>query len=121
MDGVHWPREIDPNELDPDEDLPEYLRVFAELGFVECDTDELEAGVEKIAILASGSSFEHVAYQTPDGEWSSKIGKANDIRHQLLNDLKGRPPGGYPGEAIFMARRRQPHELADSGTGLLLP
>ena len=121
VDGLYWPHDIDPDDLDPDQDLPEYVRVFRELGFAECDDDRLEEGVEKIAIFAAGLAFEHVAYQAPDGEWSSKMGPYNDIRHELLEDLIGNPPGGYTRVVIFMARPRQPHELADSNMGLLLP
>jgi hypothetical protein len=121
VDGYYWPRNIDPDDLDPDDDLNEYMRTFSELGFVECGSGELEAGVEKIAIFASDSSFEHVAYQAPDGLWSSKLGILNDIRHNSPDDLVGPPPGAYANVTTFMARPRQPHDLADSATGLLLP
>jgi hypothetical protein len=49
------------------------------------------------------------------------MGPYNDIRHQLLDDPIGPPPGGYTRVVTFMARPREPHELAESRTGLLLP
>ncbi len=121
VDGFFWPRVINPADLDPDDDLDEYVRMFSELGFTACENGELEPGLEKIAIFASCSSFQHVAYQAPDGAWSSKLGFLNDIRHKSPDDLVGPQPGAYPNVAAFMARPRQPHELADSKTGLLLP
>jgi hypothetical protein len=121
VDGFYWPRQIDPDDLDPDEDLAEYLRMFVERGFNECEDGQLETDVEKIAIFASGSSFEHVAYQAPDGQWSSKMGPFNDIRHPLVADLVGTPPGGFTGVATYLARPRLSHELADTSTGILLP
>jgi len=121
VDGFFWPRAVDPDELHPDDDLDEYLAVFSEKGFVECVDSSLEQGVEKIAVFTSGTSFSHVAFQTSDGEWSSKMGPLHDIRHQRLEDLIGPPPGGFSEIRVFMSRPRVPHDLADSRTGLLLP
>lgn len=121
LDGAYWPRMVDPEDLPIDADLPEYLHVFESIGFKECSDDALELGIEKIAVYAEGQRFDHVAYQRPDGEWSSKMGPYNDIRHSSAGVLIGARPGGYPAVALYMARDRQPHELADSEAGLLLP
>ncbi len=121
IDGGYWPRAVDPSMLDPDDDLDEFLWMFTEFGFEECLDGDLEEGIEKIAIYALGSSFHHVAYQASDGQWSSKLGFGNDIRHLVPSGLVGPLPGAYPDVAIYMARSRQPHELADSPTGLILP
>ena len=120
MDGGYWPRAISEEELESG-DLPEYERVFTELGFERCANGALVAGVEKIAIYANGDDFAHVAYQRRDGSWSSKLGKLNDIRHDDATSVSGRNAMEYPAIQFFMARPRQRHELADSEVGLLLP
>jgi hypothetical protein len=120
VDGAYWPRAVDPEDLPIDADLPEYLEVFGSLGFVECADATLEPGVEKIAIYAEGQRFDHVAYQRSDGEWSSKMGPYNDIRHESTDVLIGARPGGYPAVALYMARDREPHAVADSESGLLM-
>jgi hypothetical protein len=120
LDGGYWPREVEEADLE-DGDLDEYLYVFSLLGFTTCEGDGLEAGVEKIAVFGSPNEFAHVAYQRPDGEWSSKLGKLNDLRHGCVASLSG--PGGFEYDAVylFMSRPREQHALADSDSGLLLP
>ncbi len=120
LQGGFWPRPVDASELE-DGDLDEYVRQFAAVGFQECRDGALEAVTEKIAIYADGEDFAHVAYQRPDGAWSSKLGKLNDVRHKSATAVSGPSALEYPGIALYMARPRQPHELADSPTGLLLP
>lgn len=119
LDGAYWPREIDEDELD-EGDLEEYLTVFESYGFRRCADGELEDGVEKIAVHAAEGMFSHVAFQRPDGDWSSKLGMLNDVRYECVASLCG---GGsqYPGVSVFMSRTRQAHALADSASGLLLP
>jgi hypothetical protein len=119
LDGAYWPRQVEEADL-KDGDLSEYLYVFGLMGFTICEDDELEVGMEKIAIFGSASDFAHVAYQRVDGEWSSKLGKLNDVRHECAASLSG--PGGceYDPICLFMSRPREPHELADSAAGLIL-
>ena len=120
LDGAYWPRDVSDDELE-DGDLPEYERVFRALGFERCADGNLVAGFEKIAVYANNDDFAHVAYQRPDGSWSSKLGKLNDIRHDDAKSVSGSTSTEYPGIQFFMTRQRQPHELADSESGLLLP
>jgi hypothetical protein len=120
FDGGTWPREVSDEELDAG-DLSEFVRLFEGWGYQSCDDGRLEEGVEKIAVYAAGDDFDHVAYQRPDGTWSSKLGRLNDIRHDDENALAG--PGGfeYAPVQLYMSRQREPHEVADSAAGLLLP
>jgi hypothetical protein len=125
LDGAFWPRVVADADLDVDDDLHEYTYMFGSLGFEECGDGALEDGVEKIALYAKetdiGASFDHVAFQTSDGKWSSKLGKLNDIRHANPTSVSGDGFQEYAPVALFMKRPRQPHDLADLPTGLLLP
>jgi hypothetical protein len=120
LDGGTWFREVSEADLDAG-DLAEYLALFREWGFEECGDGELVDGVEKIAVYAAESEFAHVAYQRVDGEWSSKLGKLNDVRHECVASLSGPGAFEYPVVRLFMVRPREAHALANSESGLLLP
>ena len=57
--------------------------LFWQAGFEPCDDGGLVAGTEKIALFAIGDEFTHVAKQTAEGHWSSKLGEDCDIEHEL--------------------------------------
>jgi len=76
--------------------------MFSGLGFELCDNGVLEAGFAKIALYAKGGEFMHVALQSPQGKWSSKIGGLEDIEHDTLEVLQG-DAYGYP--KIFMKKK----------------
>jgi hypothetical protein len=120
LDGAFWPRKVSEEELE-NGDLPEYERVFRGLGYERCSDDSLVPGLEKIAVYANEDEFAHVSYQRADGTWSSKLGKLNDVKHANASSVSGPAATEYPSIKFFMARTRQPHELADSESGLLLP
>ena len=68
-----------------------------------CETGQSEPGVEKIAIYVDDNDVpQHVARQLPDGNWTSKLGKGEDIQHDSLDGLEG---DLYGKVAIFMMRR----------------
>jgi hypothetical protein len=82
--GYYWPEGVR-----RDDTVEAWCELFALHGYVECDTDALEAGVEKIAVYASSDGdASHVARQLPSGEWTSKIGKLEDIQHRTLASLR---------------------------------
>jgi hypothetical protein len=114
-DGFHWPVPA------ADDSLQGHIVVFEHLGFCRCDDGDLEEGIEKIAVYGSDESFEHVAFQRPDGKWSSKLGELSDIRHDRLESIQGTGVFEYGRVVAYMRRSREPHELADSDTGLLTP
>ena len=58
--------------------------MFESLGYEECVSENLEIGVEKIALYALGGVPTHAARQKQDGSWTSKIGNHIDIAHTLL-------------------------------------
>lgn len=83
-----------------------FIAAFATLGYAPCSSSELEQGVEKIALYVSNGRPTHAARQLPDGTWTSKCGRAEDIRHAL---------GGLSGEVygeptVFLSRPRRASE-----------
>ena len=70
-----------------------WTRAFEALGYQPCETRELQPGVEKVAIYVdSGGAPQHVARQLATGHWTSKIGKMEDIEHEL-DGLEGESYG----------------------------
>jgi len=68
--------------------VPAFREAFATLGYAECAEDRLEAGYEKVALFALAGTPKHVSRQLPSGRWTSKLGKKQDIEHEL-HDLTG--------------------------------
>jgi hypothetical protein len=65
-------------------------RLFESLGFQRCADDAaLEEGFTKVAIYGDADGYTHAARQLPDGRWTSKIGKLQDIEHDTLASLTG--------------------------------
>jgi hypothetical protein len=84
-----WPAEV-PHE----ETLTAFEILFGRYGFVACATEELDPGVEKAALFATADGFPtHAARQLPSGRWTSKLGKSEDIEHDL-HAIEGEVYGG---------------------------
>ena len=79
-----------------------FIAAFATLGYAVCETGELADGVEKVALYVANGRPTHAARQLDDGAWSSKCGRAEDIRH-VLTSLAGEI---YGEPTIFLARPR---------------
>lgn len=80
-----------------------YQAAFETLGFVITGDSSFRQGFEKIAIFHKDSVPAHVAKQTSDGLWSSKLGQSFDIAH----DLEGMQGLEYGEIAFFMERPRR--------------
>ena len=79
LDGYHW---ID--DVPRGESIAGFVTAFQVLRFELCDSSDLERGFEKIAIYADDASNPtHVARQLPSGRWTSKLGRYEDIEHDL--------------------------------------
>jgi hypothetical protein len=66
-----------------------FLAVFTMRGFEPGASETLEDGVEKIALFVNASGKPtHAARQLPSGRWTSKLGRGEDIEHDL-QDLTG--------------------------------
>ena len=82
--GCYWPPGV------PRENTREaVIKVFEMHGYTNCDSGELEPGYEKVAIYErSDTGIEHAARQLQDGEWTSKIGEWEDIRHRTPQSVE---------------------------------
>lgn len=86
--GPYWPDGI-PKE----ESLEAFTQAYGRLGYAPCESEELEAGSEKVALyVGNDGRVLHAARQLQDGSWTSKLGEAWDIRHKL-NGLEGEAYG----------------------------
>lgn len=82
-----------------------WASAFRLLNYRPCDSRELEAGIEKIAIYEHAGKPTHVARQLESGEWTSKLGPDEDIHHNTLQALEGDPPA-Y-GEVVHVMKRQR--------------
>ncbi|MFT4557125.1 MAG: DUF7689 domain-containing protein [Planctomycetales bacterium] len=87
--GIFWPLEISRDE----HGIGVLVAAFKSLGFVECSDGTLQSGFEKVALYGSTFMYTHAARQLPDGKWTSKLGKAEDVTHDSPGDLAGGPYG----------------------------
>lgn len=93
----YWPRSAPRSHT-----VMAYQAALATKGFVETNDSSLSEGVEKIAIFHINRVPTHVARQTADGLWTSKLGQSFDIQH----DLQGLVGKEYGEIALFMQRKR---------------
>lgn len=83
-DSRYWPDGI-PRE----ETIAAFLAAFAFLGYVPCEEESAEEGVEKVALFATAEGEPtHAARQLLVGRWTSKLGELDDIEHNL-HDISG--------------------------------
>lgn len=84
-----WPAGIPYQET-----VEAFEALFALFGFSPCQSEIPEDGIEKIALFADAISIPtHAARQLPNGRWTSKLGMAEDIEHDLRaieGDVYGR-------------------------------
>lgn len=99
LPGYYWPPGV-PRE----ETLEAYILAFGTLGFELCQDPTVEDGYAKLALYANADGEpKHAALQLADGQWMSKIGRFEDIRHRTIEGLAG-PLYGQP--ARFLRRLR---------------
>ncbi len=89
-----------------DSPIDSVVELFRAAGYELCDDGMLEAEHEKIAIYVKDGEPTHAARQLGDGQWTSKLGKYEDIEHDSLDALNGDGFGEYGGVALFMVRPR---------------
>ena len=86
-----------------EETVNDFIRTFQTLGFETCAGEELEKGLEKIAIyVGADGKPTHAARQLANGSWTSKLGAWEDVRHSL----RGLTGDRYGEVAHFMRRPR---------------
>ncbi len=90
-----------------EETIEAFVEAYATLGFQECANDSFEAGIEKIALFAINIHSivipTHAARQLDSGEWTSKMGSLEDIKHTTCAAPSG-PIYGRP--VCYLARPR---------------
>jgi hypothetical protein len=75
----YWPLEI-PRE----ETVDAFVRAFEMLGYRCCENAFREESYEKIAIYVdSRNKPTHMARQLNSGRWTSKLGRLEDVEHDL--------------------------------------
>ena len=84
------------------------MQAFARLGYKSCFNASLDTGSEKIAIFGKENEDgavipTHAALQLESGEWTSKLGPLEDVRHKKLDSVNG-PVYGKP--ICYMSRPR---------------
>jgi len=90
--------------------LVAFIQAYRTRGYEVCADGTLEPGIEKIAIYGTVNQDDgsiiptHAALQLETGEWTSKMGPLEDIRHKTVNDVNG-PLYGEPRR--YMSRPRQ--------------
>lgn len=76
---AYWPSNVPTQET-----LDAFIKAFGTLGFIPCVEPHMEHGYEKIALYVdSNGKPTHAARQLPNGRWTSKLGKIEDIEHEL--------------------------------------
>ena len=107
MDRWWWPDAFCqyywPPEVDRDESIDSFVRVFQHLGYEPCVDAELETGVERVAIFALHGAPTHAARQLPNGHWTSKLGRDVDISHSLAGLVGANSPYG---QVVVIMKRR---------------
>lgn len=90
--------------------LDAFIQAYKTLGFELCNDGSREGGVEKLAIYGLDNPSTgliiptHAALQLESGEWTSKMGALEDIKHKTVHDVNG-PVYGEP--RCYMSRQRQ--------------
>jgi hypothetical protein len=98
--GVYWP--IPAPEGDYGIGVLE--QAFLSLGYRDSADGSLEEGFVKVALYGSSLLYAHAARQLPNGKWTSKLGRAEDIEHDTPDDVAG----GLYGEVVQFMRRPLP-------------
>lgn len=111
-----WPDEFDqyywPEGIPHRSTLDAFVQAFQALGFELCEESRLEMGWDKAAIFAKEDGVPtHAARQLPDGAWTSKLGKLEDIMHPELDHVSG----SEYGDPVVILRRRSAKPAEASG------
>jgi hypothetical protein len=110
--GYYWPPEAKTGDY-----IDALESAFEVIGFTQCDNGDLEDGYEKVALYVdSNGKWTHAAKQLPDGNWSSKLGNAEDIAHRSPHCFGG---SDYEDVMRFMRRplkRNEKGELINAHT-----
>jgi len=92
VDALWWPADPDgywspgvPDELT----VAAMAAALGTVGYVPCAGGDLEPGFEKAAVYARSDVPTHVARQSADGRWSSKLGRDCVVGHATPGGVEG--------------------------------
>lgn len=106
--GSYWP--VDASV----ETLEAFTAAYGTCGFSICDKQsrDLEVGVERVAIYVDVDGVPtHAARQLPNGRWTSKLGRWEDIQHDTLEAIEDRDNMGLGyGKVALILKRPAPAE-----------
>jgi hypothetical protein len=83
LPGYRWPN------VERNPTVENLVAMFAKMGYQICDSACLENGFEKVALYEKAGLWTHASRQLPNGRWSSKLGREEDIEHAMPDDLSG--------------------------------
>jgi hypothetical protein len=114
-DLIHWwwpagdaPTKDWPHSVARELTLDAFNAAFATLGYVGGADESVESGMEKVALFADATGTPtHAARQLISGRWTSKLGEAEDIEHEL-RALEGEIYGSV---AVILKRPRNPAQV----------
>lgn len=87
--GYYWPADAKVGY-----ELEALISAYETLGYMLCDSPDLESGFEKVALYADDQGeWKHAAKQLLDGKWSSKLGEREDVSHGDPDDVSGKING----------------------------
>jgi hypothetical protein len=101
--GVYWPIPVAPDAYG----ISALAQALRAVGFEPCADGRPEAGYDKVALYSDGLFYTHAARQLPNGRWTSKLGRSEDIEHDTPDAVAG---GAY-GEVVQFLRRAVPSAL----------
>lgn len=106
--GWWWPGDPDksfwPPAIPRVETIEAFEALFAHLGFTPSPDETPEPGVEKVALFATPDGRPtHAARQLASGRWTSKLGRSEDIEHELRAIA-----GDVYGQVVRVFRRPAP-------------
>ena len=102
--GIHWPEGVPLEET-----VGCFVEAYATQGYEFCEHLDVtvETGFEKVAIYVDEyGTPTHAARQLSSGEWTSKLGREEDIAHRTLEAVGDAQDGsiGY-GRVIAILKR----------------
>jgi hypothetical protein len=103
-----WPGESPftfwPAGVPREESVAAFIAAFATLGYSGTTSGEHDEQYEKVAIFATHDGTPtHMARQLPDGRWTSKLGRLEDIAHV---NVDGVSDSDYGSTVAFLQRPR---------------
>jgi hypothetical protein len=98
LSGYYWPSSV-PSALN----INSFIELFKQIKYEICQNGYLEDKYEKICIYEKNEIPQHAARQLPNGNWTSKLGRFQDVEHSELALSNGE----YGNISIYMKRLNQ--------------